>query len=358
MSDRPMRRARLTLLAAGPRRDALLAVALLAVLVGVGSRAGRDLDQALLGYLGAVFAATFGIAYRTSAFWRRPASAMYGRALCAALRSPRRLRVALAGAGRHVVGQEMIARRSRLRWMAHLLLSVGTLASFAITLPLVCGWLRFVAVDQRTYQVVVAGVPVPGHTFAIDGAAGFLLFHALSLCGVAVALGAGYFLVARWRRRDEPGATGGFHVAPLLLLLAVALTGLALPASRDLPAAFAVAALLHEVTVVLLLVALPFSKLNHLFVRPLQLGALVLRAADVPRAACHGCGAALAPEAQLDAVAALLAARGLALGDHARHCQPCRRRLLATAQAGLLDAEFHPRLTGVRPAPPRRAEAA
>jgi len=341
-----------------PLRDALLATASVVVLVFLGSTFLRHLDHALLGYLGAVLAATFGIAYRTSAFWRRPASAVYGRALLSALRYPRRLRVAMAGAGRHVVAQEMIARRSRVRWAAHLLLSLGTLASFAITLPLVFGWLHFEAVDDRIYQVVFFGLPLPGHQFAIDGAFGFLMFHALSLCGAAVALGAAYFLVARWRRRAEPGATAGFHIAPLLLLLAVALTGLALPLSRTMPAAFHVASLLHELTVVVLLVALPFSKLNHFFIRPLQLGALVMRAAGEPRQACVGCGAELAPTAQAAAVATLLAARGFAFAAHAEHCPACRRRLVATTQARLMGADFQPRLTGVRPAPPSRAEAA
>src|SRR6185295_16180429 len=110
---------------------------------------------------------------------------------------------------------------------------------------------------DRTYQIVFFGLPLPGHQFAIDGAFGFLMFHALSLCGVAVAFGAAYFLFARWQRRGEPGATAGFHVAPLLLLLAVALTGLALPASRGMPGAFRAAALAHELCVVVLLVALP-----------------------------------------------------------------------------------------------------
>src|SRR6185295_4088415 len=101
---------------------------------------------------------------------------------------------------------------------------------------------------DRTYQIVFFGLPLPGHQFAIDGAFGFLMFHALSLCGVAVAFGAAYFLIARWRRRGEPGATSGFHVAPLLLLLAVALTGLALQLSRTMPAAFQVASIRHELT--------------------------------------------------------------------------------------------------------------
>ncbi len=341
-----------------PLRDALLATGALLLLIYLGSGFGRHLDQALFGYLAATVVASFGIAWRTSAFWRRPASAVYGRALLGALRQPRRLRTAMAGAGRHVVAQEMIARRSRSKWLAHMLLSLGTLASFAITVPLVFGWLHFDAVDQRTYQVVLFGLPLPAHQFAIDGLLGFLMFHALSLAGVAVALGAAWFLAARWRRRAEPGATAGFHIAPLLLLLAVALTGLALPLSRDLPAAFRVAAVLHELTVVVLLVALPFSKLGHLFIRPLQLGALVMRAAGEPRDACAGCGAELAPSAQVAAVARLLAARGFAFAAHARHCPTCRRRLVATTQARLLGVDFQPRLTGVRPAPPQRAEAA
>jgi hypothetical protein len=342
-------------------RDAAVTTAALIVLILIGSGFGTHLDHALLGYLGATLAATFGIAYRTSAFWRRPASAVYGRALLAALREPRRLRTAAAGAGRHVVAQEMIARRSRLRWAAHMLLSLGTLASFAITLPLVFGWMRFVALDQQTFQVVFFGVPLPGHAFAIDGALGFLIFHALSLAGVAVALGATYFLIARWRRRGEPGATGSFHIAPLLLLLAVALTGLALPASRGMPGAFRIAALAHELSVVVLLVGLPFSKLGHLFIRPLQLGALVVRAAGEPRRACVECGDELAPVAQIAAVEQLLAARGFRFDGHQQRCPACRRRLVATAQAQLVGADFHPRLTGVRiphpgPSPQTRAK--
>lgn len=340
-----------------PLRDALRATGGLLLLVLVGSAFGRHLDHALLGYLGATIAAGFGIAWRTSAFWRRPASALYGRALLGALRDPRRLRTAVAGAGRHVVGQEMIARRSRVRWVAHLLLSLGTLASFAITLPLVFGWLRFAPVDPRTYQVVFFGLPLPGHLFAIDGWLGFLMFHALSMAGVAVAIGATTFLVLRWRRRGEPGALGGFHIGPLLLLLAVALTGLALPLSRAMPGAFRIAALAHELTVVVLLVSLPFGKLGHLFIRPLQLGALLITAPAEPRAACVGCGAELAPVAQLAAVEALLAARGLSFAGHQRHCPTCRRRQLAAAQAGLLAGGFQPASADPVPSP-RSAEAA
>jgi hypothetical protein len=337
-------------------RDAAVATAALIALIWIGSGRLRNFDAALLGYLGPTLAATFGIVYRTSAFWRRPPSAFYGRALLTALHEPRRLRRALEGAGRHLVAQELIARRSRAKWAAHLLLSLGTLSSFAITLPLVFGWLHFEAVDEATYRADFFSIPTV--TFAIDGPLGFAAFHALSISAGAVVLGASYFLAARLHRRGEPGAAARFHVAPVLLLLAVALTGLALPASRAMPALYRIAALAHQITVGLLLVGLPFGKLGHLFIRPLQLGVSVVQAGDPPTARCVGCGTAVAPAAQLAAVQRLLAARGLASDGHQDHCPACRRRLLAAAQARLLGADFQPATIGVRPVPLNPAEAA
>ena len=337
-------------------RDAVCATAALMALICLGSGFLRHLDPALFGYLGATLAAAFGIAYRTSAFWRRRPSAFYGRALLAALRDPRRLRTVLAGAGRHLVAQELIARRSRAKWLAHLFLSLGTLAGFAITLPLVFGWLHFESVGQASYRAIVFNVPTSA--FAIDGLLAGVLFHALGAAAVAVVLGASYFLAARLRRRAEPDAAARAHVAPLLLLLAVAVTGLALPATRALPGLHRIAALGHEVAVALLLVGLPFGKLGHLFIRPLQMGVLVVQTTATPPARCVGCGAALAPAAQLAAVEQSLAARGLAFAAHTQHCPACRRRHLAAAQARLLGADFHPTLTTMHPVRPTPAAAA
>jgi hypothetical protein len=325
-------------------RDATLATALLVAAIGVGSGGFVHLDRALFGYLAATLVAAFGATHRASAFWRRPASAVYGRALLEALRAPRRLRRALGAAGDDLVAQRFVARRSGLRWAAHWLLSMGTLASFAITLPLVWGWLRFEAAGETRYAVLVAGLPVG--ELAIDGVGAWLVFHGLALAGVAVTLGALYFLALRLRVR----ATGPFHLAPLLLLLAVALTGLALPATHGSPALFRLAAAAHELTVVALLVALPASKLAHVLVRPLQLGARVAQAPDAPRVACTRCGEALAPAAQLAGVETLLATHGFAFAGHQHVCPACRRRLLAATQATLVGADFQPRVVGARPA--------
>jgi nitrate reductase gamma subunit len=334
-------------------RDAAAVTGLLLVAVWAGSRAGRDLDPALFGYLGATVVAAFAVTWRASAFWRRRPTAFYGRAFVAALRDPRRLRTLARAAGTDLAAQRFIARRSRTRWLAHLALSLGTLASFAITLPLVFGWLRFTAEGQHAYRPVVLGIALP--SVALDGAAAWLVFHALTLAGVAVFLGAVFFLAARWRGRALPGATAPADILPLALLLAVAATGLALPASRTVPGLFAAAAFAHELTVVALLVALPFSKLGHVLVRPLQLGVRLVRAPDAARVACTDCGAALVPVAQLASVATLLAARGMPRDAHLGRCPACRRRAVAAAQARLVGASFHPDLVDARP---RRRERA
>ncbi len=334
-------------------RDAAAVTLALAAAVWLGSRGGRDLDPALFGYLGATLVAAFVLSARASAFWRRPPSAFYARALWSALGDPRLLRVAAASAGRDLAAQRFVARRSRVRWLSHLALSLGTLASFAITLPLVFGWLHFEAEGQEAYRPVLAGFGLP--PLALDGVLAWLVFHGLSLAAGAVLLGGTMLLALRLRAGAAPRTGAAAHVAPLVLLLVVAATGLALPASRHDPTFFAVAARLHEASVIALLVALSCSKLSHVVVRPLQLGARVVRAAGMPARRCAVCGDAFAPAAQVAAVSALLAARGAAFAGHQDRCPGCRRRRVAAAQAGLAGAGFHPGLAGAMPRRSRRA---
>jgi hypothetical protein len=322
-------------------RDATATTIALALAIYAGSGRLAHLDHALLGYLLATLVATWGLVYRLGAFWRRPASAFYARALFRGLRRPSQAWRVLHHGGRDLVAQRFIGRRHWLRWLAHMLLSWGTLASVAVTVPLVWGWMRFEAVGDRAYRVLFWSVP--GLRFDADGLAGWMVFHVLHVAAVAVIAGAITFLALRLRRAPDRAATHAFHVAPLLLLLAVAGTGLALPlAAHYAPGTFAAAALVHELTVIVLLIALPLGKLTHVLIRPLQLGSRLVRAE--PDAACLRCGVPLAPVAQLAAVASVLAARGLDLGERHRVCPPCRRRELARVHSALLGTRFQPAL--------------
>jgi hypothetical protein len=346
------RRSRRTDPSARALRDAILATSALVLAIYLGSVRWAHFDLALTGYALATLVTCAITTHRVSLFWRRPASAVYGRALARALVRPRDLLRAAAISGRDLVAQRFIARRSRARWVAHLLVSGGSTVAFAITLPLVWGWLWFTPGAGTTYVAHLFALPV-AH-FATDGILGWLVLNALTLAAIAVLVGASALLIARLRTPLAAGRRRVHDLFPLLLLLAVAASGLALPIAARLGphGVFRAAALLHEACVVVLLIALPASKLAHVLVRPLKIGSELVRAdaARVARdaCACEACDGPLAAEPQLAAVRALLEARGLNFGDHGRLCPACRRRRLSTAQTRLLDAQF-------QPAHPRRA---
>jgi hypothetical protein len=323
-------------------RAAALVTAVLLGAIYCGSARLAHLDPALIGYLAATLVACFSLSWRIIAFWRRPPSAFYGRALLRAVRHPRMLGRLGLYAGRDVAAQQFIGRRHRLRWIAHLLLSWGTLVSFAVTLPLVWGLIRFEAAGGGEYVARFVGVPVA--RFSTHGAVGWLAFHVLHLAAVAVVGGATYFLCSRLRLRRQVGVAQWGHIAPPLLLLSVALSGLALPLAAELRPlwVFHVAQLVHEAAVVLLLVSLPFSKLSHLFIRPLHLGAQLVRGAGGAMAHCRVCHAVMAPLEQFAAVEEMLSKRGCAFDGYQQLCPACRRRQLATAQAQVLGAHFQP----------------
>ncbi len=330
----------------GPELIAAAVTGVMIAAIYVGSGGLAYFDSALAGYCGATLAACYATTYRIAAFWQRRPSAFYGRVLFAAVRRPRQLMWVLRTAGRDIAAQRFIARRGWFRWLAHMALAWGTLLGFAVTLPLVWGWLHFEAAGDHRYRVRLASLPLG--SFATDGAIGWLIFHALHLAGIAVVFGATYFLAVRLRLRRQTGTavtgtTDRFHLAPILLLLAVALTGLALPVAAQLGGSwFRSAALAHEVAVITLLVTLPYGKLQHLFIRPLHLGAQLLRATSTESAVCPSCAAPVAPAMQRQNVEVLLAARGLRFAGHLQRCPACRRRQLATVHSQLLGAQFQP----------------
>ena len=324
-------------------RDAMIATGLLLVAVYAGSARLEHFDPALSGYLAAVTVACFSVAYNVSGFWRRQPSALYGRTLLRALGRPLALLAVMRAGASDLVSQSFIRRRSRVRWLAHMCLAWGTLVAFAITVPLVCGWLHFEAERDGIYRVFVFSVPLL--RFDVSGLLGWLIFHALSLAAVAVLLGGLGLGAMRLARRHEARAVSSFHLGPIALLLGVAATGLALPITGQMEsqAWFRLAALAHEVAVIALLVTLPYGKLLHLFIRPLHMGVQLLRAQSASRARCAGCGDTLAPDEQLAALESVLLARGFRFAEHQRLCPGCRRRSLAARHSAILNGLFQPK---------------
>jgi hypothetical protein len=322
----------------------LLAVAVALALIALGSGGLRWFDAALVGYLFGTLFAIFGTVYRYRVWLRRPPTALLNRRGWEAFRAGGVRSIArLVGlVGTNLAMQGFIRPRSRLRWVAHLLVFWGCVLAAAVTFPLVFGWLHFESVGQdgARYRAFVANVPTM--TFDARGAVGWLVFHALDVSAVLVLAGVFLFLSRRLR---DPGAVAVERTSDFLALaglFAVSVTGLMLTVSTLWMGGrfYTFLTTVHALTVILGLMYIPFGKLFHIFQRPANLGVQFYREAGARGAQqrCAECGRPFAAVMQVADLKRVLPAVGFdyALPNGAHYqdvCPACRRRLVVQAQA-------------------------
>jgi nitrate reductase gamma subunit len=321
------------------------------VIIGIyfGSRRFKDFDTALVPYAGATVFAAFGIGYRYTMWLRRPPTRVYWFRGWQLFLSPRDLPGNLVLLTRllwsKIFAQSFIRQRSSLRWAAHWMLAWGCILAALVTFPLSFGWIRFETArhDQALYETFVFGMRV----FAFHHAGPFapLIFNVLDIAAVMVIFGV---TLALWRRAQNRGALAVQQFAsdflPLVLLFAVAVTGLLLTASAHWMRGFHYdfLAQLHAVTVIFTLVYLPFGKFFHIFQRPAQLSLDFYRRAGARQgpATCARCGGAFASQLHVGDLKRVEAALGIRYqmtgGAHYQDvCPPCRRQSLALTQDAL-----------------------
>ena len=318
-------------------------------MIVIGSQGLRHFDPALTPYAFAIVFAAFAVAYRYMVWLQRPPTWRYWvqgwRFFC------KRPIKNLIHLGRllfdNFAAQRFIGRRSPLRWAMHFCLSWGVMIAFAITFPLVFGWIHFktAAENPSAYQLYVLGLSVA--EFAPNSILAFLLFNGLNLSAVLVLIGT---VLAVQQRIKEPGKIAlqqfGNDVVPLLILFVVAATGVGLTVSgRWLHGqGYPFIALFHAATVIAFLLYLPFGKFFHIFQRAAQLGVAFYKLAgkDGEQARCRRCGEPFASRTQVEDLKQVLGELGIdyRLEGPANHyqeiCPGCRRRLLALNQGQLL----------------------
>ena len=346
--------------------------------IWLGSRGLKHFDPALLWYaIGSVLAA-FAVGYRFAVWTQRPASRMYFRRglqllvrrnfkLQVARSKPdttaisrfnvltfQRSNVATVSSPALTIGhslasdfitQNLIRRRSLYRWIMHLCLSGGCTLAFAITFPLVFGWVHFesFANNAEMYRVNLFGFNVD--SFNVHSAKALVLFNALNISAVLVLIG---LLMAAIRRMTNAGEravqTLSEDILPLILIFVVTATGLMLTVSYKFMAGrgHSPMAVAHLISVIALLFYIPFGKLFHMFQRTCALCvALYKRAGEVgPRAHCLRCGEDYASEMHVEDLKMVLDQLGFnyrlatTRGEVHYHdiCPVCRRQLLALNQ--------------------------
>lgn len=333
------------------------ATLLTALLIVVGSRRLAHFDAALVGYTFAVLFATFAITYRYSMWLQRPPTAMYWRRGWQIFLRPRNIPRKL---GRwfvfiwgDILANGFIRHRDRMRWLAHILLMWGCLIAFAITIPLVFGWLHFTTdpADEGIYVINVFGVAIA--SFPTGSLVGFLVFHGLVWSSFLVI--GGVMLAMRRRMRDHGAAAlqlFGEDFLPLILLFAVSVTGLMMTASYSWMKGYAYdfLAILHALTVIITFLWLPFGKFFHIFQRPAQIGVRFYRE-EGPRmgmARCARCGQEFASQIHVDDLIQVereLGYRydlpGAGIDHYGRICPRCRRAMIGLAQGTLWSRAKH-----------------
>lgn len=328
-----------------------LFTAILAILIVAGSRNLQHFDAALVGYTFAVLFATFAITYRYAMWLQRPPTKRYWNRGWQVFFNPRYLASNIANWFKRVTSDfalnQFIFKREAARGLTHFLIMWGCVLAFAITFPLVFGWIHFETLpgDVESYRTFVFGFPTT--SFKIHSVVAFLIFHGLVWSAFMVTAGV---MLAMRRRMREHGAAAVQRFAedflPLILLFAISITGLLLTASYTWMQGYGYdfLALLHAITVIFTLLYLPFGKFFHIFQRPAQLGVSFYKdvAAKEGMAKCRRCETEYAPLLQIEDLIEVERELGYryetaiqSVGHYQRICPACRRSMLAIAQGEL-----------------------
>ncbi len=254
----------------------ILAAAILTGLIAIGSRGFHWFDAALIGYaVGTIFAAA-AVTYKYTFWLSRPPTERYwirSWQLFLSYENFRRYTSLIPRAILDLFTQQFIRRRGWYRWITHQCIFWGVFLSCCITFPLTFGWIRMTLTPGGEHLLWFFGFPL--FAFPVDSALGFLIYHALDFTALLLLIG----LVLAFHRRFHDLALiavqrFSFDIMPLALLMAIAVTGLALTADSTWLAGayYWYISLVHEAVVVLWLISLPFGKFFHIIERPATVG--------------------------------------------------------------------------------------
>jgi hypothetical protein len=322
----------------------MAAVALLSSGIVLGSHNLRDFDPMLLSYTFGVLFAAFAVAYRYAVWLQRPPTRMYWRRGWRLLLHDGlfgNLVFAMRSAYVNLMAQRFIRKRGFVRWLIHFSIAWGTVLAAAYTFPLVFGWLSQGSRPDRpeVYRVEFLGMAL--FEVGVYSVGFFLLKNVLNISAVMVIVGVGLSLHRRLRNAGAMSRQQfGNDLMPLVLLLAISLTGLMLTFSNCLldGAGSKVLSLIHALTVVATLLYIPYGKFFHIFQRPAQLGVILYKRANEtgPRALCRACGEPFAGTMHAEDLGSVLGEMGFEFDPaHAALCPRCKRRLLGAAHARL-----------------------
>lgn len=304
-----------------------------------------EFDRALFVYAQALILSLTLTVYRFTVWMHRPPTlVLYQRAITM-LKEPE----SLSALGKHLISRTIgyfalnrfVWKRGLNRWGAHWPIMIGCVMALGIVVPLVFGWVWFEtpADDLHSYKVTLFGNHI--RTIPVDGIEAFLAFHGLVWASFPVVIGCSVALWRRLRDRgDQATQTFGNDFMPLIVLLAIAITGLLMTLSYSFlgGALHTPLAKIHCLIVCGTLLWLPYSKLFHIPQRSLKFAHMVYEheSASRGKAECSRCGEEFADLQQVQDLIDVQQSLGyryeLSDGHYQTICPRCRRANLVIAQ--------------------------
>ncbi|MDF2651911.1 MAG: rane protein [Paenibacillus sp.] len=316
-----------------------LTVVALICLMYIGSRLFTHIDLALYGYMVGTIVFIGGFFYRFIAWGERPPTKIImkkGLKLLFRKSTPKT-------SVEHLATYRFIWNRGLYRWTQHVLLGWGCILSAFVTFPLVFGWMYFTMADNGTYTVVGFGIDIM--KVKADGWIAFLFYNALNITAFMVIAGV---CMALYRRLKSMQARAEqnfvYDFLPLYLLLFISITGLMLTGSNIFLHGWGhpVITVIHQWSVILTLIYLPFGKLAHIPFRPMSVLAKNYREhyGGQQMKSCKVCADEFVSTEQSEDVIEVLKQNEIHFkmdeGFHlAELCLPCRRKYRMSRFTGI-----------------------
>ena len=311
-------------------KSMFLAVCGLAILSFIGTRMFTHIDLNLYGYMVGTIVFLGGFFYRFIAWAERPPTKNIikkGIKLLFRKSTPKT-------SVEHLATYRFIWNRGIYRWVQHALIGWGCVLAILVTFPLVFGWMYFTMDDNGYYNIIMLGIQVM--TVKADGLIANLSYNALNISAVMVISGV---CMALYRRLKNMQARAEqkfiYDFLPLYMLLLVSITGLALTFMNIFlhGAGQPAMSLIHQWSVIITLIYLPFGKLAHIPFRPMSVLTrnYLEHYGEQSMKKCKVCGDEFVSTEQTKDVVAVLGVNDIDFqtkeGFHlAELCLPCRRK--------------------------------
>jgi len=302
----------------------------LVLLSFITTRKFTQLDLNLYGYAVGTFVFIGGFLYRYLAWADRPPTKIFIKKGFRLLFNKSTPKTAV----NHLVSYNFIYNRGWYRWTQHFLIGMGCILASLVTFPLVFGWMYFTMETNGYYSVVFLGINIM--QIKSDGLMMLLFSNTLNLTSFMVIAGVSMAIYRRIKNMQARAEQTYFYdFLPLHLLLFISITGLALPFVNLFlaGAGHPTLSLIHEFSVIITLLYLPFGKLAHFPFRPVSVFAKNYREHYMEKDPfeCKVCGETYVSTEQAEDVKQVLAVNNINFemeeGFHlAEMCLPCKRK--------------------------------